>query len=199
VAALGVLAGLTRPVGIALAMAVVVEAVRWWRPASGRERLAMVAAALGPAAGMGAYLAWVGARFDDPWLPLTVQEGEFRGDVVDPVTRLLRAAADLLSFDGDRVLDGLHLPFAVAFLALLVVVFRRWPASYGAYSAVLLLVALAADNLNSLERYALNAFPLVLGLASVTAGALARRAALGVSAAAMVGLTALALLGEYVP
>ncbi|MGH2687140.1 MAG: hypothetical protein ACRDJP_16875, partial [Actinomycetota bacterium] len=153
----------------------------------------------GPLGGLGLYLAWVGLRFDDPWLPLTVQEGEFRGDFVDPVTRLVRAAADLVSFEGDRMVDGLHLPFALAFLALLVVVFRRWPASYGGYAAVLLAVALAADNLNSLERYALNAFPLVLGLASITRGPLARRTALGACGAAMVGLTCLALLGEYVP
>ena len=198
-ALLGLLAALTRPVGVVVAVAVAVEAARAWRVAQGPERLAMVAAAIGPLAGLAAYLTWVGVRFDDPWLPLTVQEGEFRGDFVDPVTRMARAATDLLSFDGDRMADGLHLPFALAFIALLVVVFRRWPASYGAYAAVLLAVALAADNLNSLERYGLNAFPLVLGLASVTRGRLAQRAALGVCGAAMVGLTCLALLGEYVP
>jgi hypothetical protein len=148
---------------------------------------------------MGTYLAWVGARFGDPWLPLTVQEGELRGDIVDPVTRLARAAADLFSLDADRVVDGLHLPFALAFVALLVVVLRRWPASYGVYAALLLVVALAADNLNSLERYALNAFPLVLGLASLTRAPTARRAALVGSGLAMTGLTVLALLGEYVP
>ena len=198
-ALLGLLAGLTRPMGVVLAVPVAVETARQWRAASGRERTAMAAAVLAPVAGMASYLAWVGMRFDDPWLPLTVQEGELRGDFVDPVTRLVRAAADLVSFDGERMADGLHLPFALAFIALVVVVIRRWPASYGAYAVVLLVVALAADNLNSLERYALNAFPLVLGLASVTSGRLARRVAYGACGAAMAGLTALALLGEYVP
>ena len=43
--------------------------------------------------------------------------------------------------------------------------FRRWPVCYGAYATVVLVAALSADNLNSLERYGLNAFPLVLTLA----------------------------------
>ena len=198
-AGLGFLAGLTRPTGVLLTVAAVVEAGRGWGSAATRERVAMAATVVAPVAGLAAYLSWVAARFDDAWLPLTVQEGELRGDIVDPVTRLWRAAADLLSFDGDRIVDGLHLPFALAFIALVVVLLRRWPASYGLYAGAVLAVALAADNLNSLERYALNGFPIVLALAAVTSRPLAARAVVAVSGAGMVGLTALALLGEYVP
>jgi hypothetical protein len=87
----------------------------------------------------------------------------------------------------------------VAALALLAVVARRWPASFTAFAAVVVVVALAAENLNSLERYALNAFPLVLGLASVTGDRRAEGVTLAVCGGGLVTLTALSLVGSYVP
>ena len=51
---------------------------------------------------------------------------------------------------------------------LLVLTFRWWPASYGVFAALVLAAALGAENLNSLERYGLNAFPLALSLAADT-------------------------------
>jgi hypothetical protein len=116
---------------------------------------------------------------------------------VDPVTRLVRAAGDLVH--GDRFGSGLHLVWALVFLALLVVVARRLPASYTWFSAATLLVALSADNLDSLERYALGAFPLLLALALVTRRPQVERAVLVASGAGLVAYAVLACTGVTVP
>ena len=89
-----------------------------------------------------------------------------RGDFVDPVSRLVDAAGDL--FGGDQFGSGLHLVWALVFLALLVVVARRLPASYTALHRGHPARGLSAENLDSFERYAMGAFPLLLGLALVT-------------------------------
>jgi len=87
----------------------------------------------------------------------------------------------------------------LAFLALLVVVARRWPASYTVYAALVLLAAISAENLNSVERYALNAFPLLLALADVTRTQRRERLALAVCGNGLLALSALAWLAVYVP
>ena len=45
---------------------------------------------------------------------------------------------------------------------LLVVAFLRLPVSYGAFALCVVVVALSGSNLDSFERYALSAFPLVM-------------------------------------
>lgn len=210
----GYLAGLTRPVGAVLALPAAIEA---GRAASG-SWLRRGAAVLAPVAGLATYLAWVGARFDDAWLPLRAHEAaDLRGDWVFPLERVVRSFGALLV--GDRFGDGLHVPFILGAAALLVVVFRRWPASYGWYALVLVLVALSAESLGSFERYCLAAFPLFLGFAQVTARPTRERPALtptptptlaptptlslslslALSAAALVSFTALVLLAVFVP
>jgi hypothetical protein len=195
-AGLALLAALTRPIGVLLAIPLAIEAVRQWQGARGSDRAISVVSVLAPVAGLGVYLAWVGRTFGDALLPFTIQTS-LRGDDVDPLTRMVRGLGDMVG--AERFGDGLHIPFALVFLALLVVVFRKWPVTYGAFAAAVLLAALSADNLNSLERYAFNAFPLVLGLASITGRDRAERATLTICGAGLVSLTALAWLGVYVP
>lgn len=202
-AGLGAAAALCRPLGLLLVAPAAIEVVGGLRPA-GRiwwENLraagpAGLAAVVGPVLGVGAYLAYVGGRFGDPWLPFTVQGG-FRGDASDPFSRLVEGVGELASTDTFG--DGLHLPFAVGLVVLLVVCGRWLPASLTVYSALIVWVTLSAENLNSLERYGLNAFPLVVALALVTADGRAERAVLTISGAGLVGLAALAWLGAYVP
>jgi hypothetical protein len=79
------------------------------------------------------------------------------------------------------------------------VTFRRWPASYGAFAAAVLALALSAHNLGSFERYGLFAFPLVLSLATVSSEPRVERAVLAAAGAALAGFTVLILLGAFVP
>jgi hypothetical protein len=85
------------------------------------------------------------------------------------------------------------------FVALIVVLFRRLPSSYGWYAAAMVLVNVSARNLDSFERYAMSAFPLVLAVALVTDRPDVERPVLTLSAAGLVGYSVLAFLGVYVP
>jgi hypothetical protein len=195
-AGFALLAASTRPVGILLAAPLAIEALRTWRGSSGTGRLARVAAVAAPAVGLGAYLLWVGRTFGDPWLPFTVQSG-LRGGGTNPLVRLVEGLGDVVGVE--RFGDGLHIPFALAFVALLVVVFRRLPVSYGVYATLGVLVALTADNLNSLERYGLSTFPLLLALAVLTANRRVEWLGLALCGSGLVAMASLAWLGVYVP
>lgn len=213
-AACGVVAGATRPLGLLLAIPLAWEAweawrgvqglaaggaSRWshlWARAAAAPRPGSIAAVASPIAGTATYLWWVGRNFGDPLLPFTVQS-PLRGEGVDPLTRMLRAVGDLLG--PERFGDGLHLPFAVLFVVLGVLTFRHWPRSYALFGVVFLLTILSTENLNSLERYGLTAFPVVLTLAVVARGWWAERVVLAASAGGLVAMCALAWLGVYVP
>jgi hypothetical protein len=195
-AAAGLAAGLSRPNGLAVVVLALGYAMVGLGAAGGRERLARAAAVVAPMAGFGLVLVGAGRWHGDAWAPVSSQS-PFRGDVVDPVSRMVRGAGDLLG--DERFGDGLHLPFAVVAVVLVVLVARRVGPVEAAYSAVLVLVALSADNWNSLERYVLNAFPVFWALGSVTASRRVERLVLPAGAAALVGLTVLAWTGDFVP
>ncbi len=192
----GFLAGLSRPLGVLLAVPIAVELLRNWRNATAKERTSGLIATVSPLLGTGAYLLWVGNRFGDSWLPFSVQS-DLRGTSVDPFSRLWEGLSQMVG--PQRFGDGLHIPFALAFLALLVVVLRRLPISYGLFSGCVLLAALATENLNSLERYGLNAFPLVIGLALVCRHREAENVTKVVLAGGFVALSTMAWMGAYVP
>lgn len=194
-AVLGLLAALTRPVGVLLAAPVLIEVVRTWRRDSANDHVGAVTAVLAPFAGLGLYLGWVGRNFDDAILPFRVQSS-LRGEV-DPITRFIRGLGDMVG--DERFHHGLHIPFTILFVVLLVLLFRKWPVSYGVFAALVLFAALSADNLNSLERYGLNAFPLILVLATLTARRTIEQIAMAVCGGGLLALTALAWLGVYVP
>ncbi len=197
-AVLGLLAGLCRPLGVLLFLPAAIEAMREVRRAQPGERLARAAAVVAPGAGGLAYLGWSWIAHGDPLRPLRLQqEFDRRGGFENPVTRLGEAARQLL--DGADLGSGLHFPWAVGFLVLLVVCFRRWPASYGAFAAAVLLVALSAGNLDSLERYGLSAFPLVLALVGLLRRGWVERTALVLAATGLTTYATLAFLGAYVP
>jgi hypothetical protein len=201
-AACGLAAALTRPTGVVLALAIGFEALRVWRrprTETGGERRTRAAAAvatIAPLAGLGAYLAWAGVRFDDWRAPIRLQS-DLRGHTVEPIGRLLRAIGDLAG--QERLGAGLHAPFALTLIVLVVVVARRLPGSYALYAGGVVVLALSAENINSLERYGLNAFPLVLGAAFVLRGERLERAGFALCAAGLTALTVLAWLGAYVP
>jgi hypothetical protein len=194
----GVLAGLVRPVGILLVVPAAIESLRGWRATRSRERVWRALATLAPAAGAGIYLGWVAARFGDWALPMRVQQrAGLRGKFTNPLSTLGDAARTL--FDGGDATTGLHLPWVLVLAVLVVVAFRRWPASYGAFALVMLAVGISSSTLNSIERYALSAFPFVLAAASVTRTPAVERVVLVLSTAAMVAYTVLVFAGVAVP
>lgn len=198
VAVLGVLAGLCRPSGAVLALPVLIEAARGLPAARWPGRLTRAAAVASAPVGTALYLAWVGDRFGDPLIPLRTQSsGDLRGRWVDPVTRILDAAADAPSegFLG----EALHLPWIVLFGGLAVLVGRRLPASYTAYTVAVLVLAVSAESLGSFERYALVAFPLAVVAAGLLRQPHLARAVLLVSSAALAVFTAMTLLMVFVP
>lgn len=197
-AGLGLAAGLCRPVGVALVLPAAIEAARGLRGTGVTEKLGRVAAVVAPIAGLAAFLAWVGAEFGDWTLPVSIQgNDELREGFANPVVRAWE------SFTGlggeERLGDGLHAPWIVLFAALVVVLFRRWPAAYGAYAAGLLVVALSAEDIGSFERYGLSAFPLLLALATVLRPGRLETAGLVLCAGGLVGFSTLAFLGTFVP
>jgi hypothetical protein len=175
-----------------------IEAACHWREARAYERVKMAAAVSSPAVGFGAFLGWVQWRYGDGLAPLKIQEeGIHRGTVADPFTTLGRDASYLVH--GHHLGSGLHLPWVVLAVCLVAVALRRWPASYGLFSASVVLVGLTAANLDGFERYALSAFPLVLAGASVTGGARVERAVIVVAGAGLLGYAVLAFTNVYVP
>jgi len=195
-AGLALLAGLCRPTGVLLALPALVEVLRGWPGA--RDRVGRLAAVVGAPVGTGVFLAWVQWKFDDWSLPLSLQNtSDLRGGWDDPFTATWSTVRSLVS--GGELGEGLHAPWIGLFALLLVVVFARWPFSYGVFAAAVLVMALSAENLGSIERYGLFAFPLVLALATVTADPRVERAVLAVSGAALTGFTTLVFVGAFVP
>ena len=194
----GFLAGLCRPVGVLLVVPIAVEGVRGWREASTESRVSRVVAVVSPIAGTVAYLAWVGAEFGDFWKPMSLQNrATLRGGFQDPFTRTVDAVGDL--FGGDRFGSGLHIVWGVLFVVLLVVLVRRFPASYSLYAAATVLLGLSAQNLDSFERYCWSTFPFVLALAAVTDREEVERGAYVLAAAGLVGYATMAFLGVQGP
>ena len=190
----GFLAALTRPTGVFLALAAAVEGFRGVRQRKVGELGPRALAVAGPIAGAVSFLWWVGRVFGDWQLPIRVQDS-LRGGNENPIIRIGEAAADLVHLE----VDGLHFPFAIAFIVLAVIAWRRLPLSYGVFAVAIVATSLAARNLNSIERYGLNAFPLVIALALGTPTVRSERIASFVCGAGLVGMCVLAWNGTYVP
>jgi hypothetical protein len=197
-AALGLAAGLCRPVGVALVLPAAVEAARGLPGLPWRQWAARGAAVVAPVVGLASYLAWVGAEFGNWRLPMELQETEeLRAGYANPLGRAWDAFSGLLG--DERFGDGLHAPWIVLYAALVVVLLWRWPLSYGLYAGAMLVVALAAEDIGSFERYGLSAFPLLLAMAMVVRRGRMEAVALAATAGGLVGFSTLALLGTFVP
>ncbi len=134
----GFLAGGCRPIGVLLFVPVVIEAVRDRRSLTGWDIAGRVAAVMAPAAGCFAYLSWAADRTDSFLEPLRLQQNpQLRGSTRFPFTNVVDVARDFAT--GDQDTAGLHLITVAVCLALLVVLARRWPASYTMYAAASLI------------------------------------------------------------
>jgi hypothetical protein len=156
------------------------------------------AAVLGPVAGTAVYLGWVRAQFGDLWLPFRVQQQKgHRGVVAIPLASMWHNVESVVH--GHHLGSALHVPWVLVCLVLLVVAFRRLPFSYACFAAAVLVVSLASSNLDSFERYALGAFPLVIAASTLTSRRGVELAVLVVAGAGMVAYAALAFMGVVVP
>ncbi len=159
---------------------------------------ARVVAVVAPLAGTGAYLGWVGASYGNAFLPFEVQtQGGHRGPLTQPFTSMLHNADAFLH--GHHVGSALHIPWVLVAVVLLAVAARRLPSSYTFFAAAMLVVSLSSTNLDSFERYALSAFPLVVAGATVTTRPEVWRVVVVGATAALVGYGLLAFLGIVVP
>jgi hypothetical protein len=197
-AAAGVVAGLTRPVGFLLVVPALVEVYRSRKELPTRDRAGAVGAVLGPAVGMGAYLLWAERRTGDLFYPLRVQQrSTSRGAWIDPFRAVWRAGREFGS--GDHLSAGIHIGTAVLLVALIVVLWRRWPASFTAYAIAATVVGLSARNLDSLERYSFSTVPFLVAAADLTGGGTRERIVLVGLGALLVTGSVLAFSGVLVP
>jgi hypothetical protein len=190
-------AALTRPIGILLVLAVGAELVRWWTRLGRSERVAGIAALAAPFVGFLTFLGWAKHTVHDWWAPLRVQlQGSHHGGLSDPVVTLYDDAKGLAHH---HVGTALHVPWVIVALAVLIVCWRRLPASYTLFAAAVLATALAGSNLDSFERYALSAFPLTVAAALILKPAPVERAVLALLSAGLAGYALLAFLNLSVP
>ena len=202
----GVVAGLTRPVGVLLVVPALVEVIIASRAprataeprASTLDYVGRIAAVIGSLVGAGAYLLWAEHRSGDLFYPLRVQQASARrGGWIDPARAVWFAIRDAAS--GDHLSAGIHVFTVAVLIALIVVLWRRWPVSFAAYASVATVVALSARNLDSLERYSLSTVPLVVAAAELIGGGTRERAVLVMLGATLVAFSVLAFTGVLVP
>jgi len=198
-AAAGLAAGAVRPVGVLLVLPVALEL--WSRRdslTSPGRRIAGAAALVAPAVGAGGFLLWVGRAFGDAWLPLTVQEqGGHRGQLALPFAAMGRDVVAALH--GHHLGSASHIPWVVVCVGLAAVAWRRLPRSYALYATVVIVASLSSTNMDSFERYALAAFPLVVAASTATSRRPVELTVLVASAVAMTGYALAAFLGVVVP
>lgn len=187
---LGYLAGLTRPVAALLALPAL---VRTWET-DRRSPLAWLSVVSAPL-GTLTFLIWAERETGGWRTPIDAQR-ELRGEITEPVSRLLRGLNDGLQGDEGELFHSLA---ALIFIGLAIVAVRRLSRDLWLYTVFSTLMLVGADNLNSMERYALSVFPLVIAAALVSQNPRLDRWLPTASAVALTVVTMLALNGVYVP
>lgn len=184
-APVGLLAGLTRPTGVLLAVVAGLEVLA--RRPRGRRLASYAAAAAGPVAGAAAFCVWSAAVNGDLLRPYTSQsDRRLRGAIVaDPVRALLSAHHGGLA-------PAANVAIAVLVVALLVVVWRVLPTSIAVWSTLSAAAALTSAHAMSLPRYLSANFPLLVALAVL---ARSRTRMLVATTACVAGFVAVAVTG----
>ena len=194
----GYLAGTARPIGCLLVVPAVIEVLRTW-PADGWRRWpGKVAAIVSSVAGTVTYLALIKSTSGGFLEPLKVQQQQaHHGALTDPVSTIYHSLAALAH--GHHIGDALHVPWIAVAAVLIVLAFWRLPVSYGAFALCVVAVALSGSNLDSFERYALSAFPLVMAAATLLRSPRVATVTYVLCGAAMALYAVLAFQGAYVP
>ncbi len=189
-------AALIRPTGLLLTIPIFCVVLENWKINQRKMLFQPLVALLSGVVGSGIYILWASLHFDQPFAPIKAQES-LRGSFVDPFSRVIKGVGRVAT--GSTPTETLHVISALLLLVLLVKLFKDWPLRYGLFSSSCILVALGAENINSLERYALNGFPIILSVLLLASRPRLRFAVPFVSACCMVSLCVFAWLGVYVP
>ena len=189
-------ASLVRPTGLLLTIPIFCAVWGNWKISQRRISFKPMVALISGFIGSGIYVLWASLHFNQSFAPMKAQES-FRGSFVDPLSRVIKGVIRVMT--GTSATEILHIISALLLLALLVKLFKDWPLRYGLFSGSCLAVALGAENINSLERYALNGFPIILSVLLLASQPKFRLAVPFVSACCMVSLCTFAWLGVYVP
>ena len=188
----GAVVGGTWSIGALFCIPMGVEA---WRGPGRRSWRALAASA--PALSTLAYLAWV-QRETGHWYHdvFGVQSTIYHRELREPVTRLVKAAYDLVA--GHHP-EGVVLPWAVLVIALVVIALRKLPLSYGLWSLAILIVAVSARNIDSTERYTMRGFPIVIAAALLLRRERDQWLAVSLSLAGLVVYATAMMVGARVP
>jgi hypothetical protein len=169
-AALGFLGGLARPTGVLLAIPGAVEGARaahasGWRPAVvARATLAAVA----PAAGLASFLAYSRVRYGSWTLPFSEQVNKAnRAAVMNNPYRTLRHVWHHDWRGHGHALAAMSALLIVVFALLIVVVARRLPLSYLAWTVPSFLLSIGSQDFTSLPRYVGALFPALIAAALI--------------------------------
>lgn len=190
-AACGFLSGLARPTGILLAAPAAIELLRPDGTGRWTARCLTVAS---PLLGTAVYLLWCGFSFGDPWIPYTVQtRTDLRGAwLANPVAALLDSGHGGLDWRPTLLLVGVA-------AALVIVVLRRLPLAYGAWTVLMVAAALTSSHGHSAPRYLAGTFPLIIAAGLVTTSRWVFGVALAAATASCATLTVLGFTSSYVP
>ena len=189
-------AALVRPTGLLLTIPIFCAIWESWKINQRKMSFQPIVALISGPVGSGIYILWASLHFDELFAPIKAQES-FRGSFVDPFSRVIKGVSRVLT--GTSATETMHIISALLLLFLLVKLFKDWPLRYGLFSSSCMVVALGAENINSLERYALNGFPVILSVFLLVSQPRLRLAVPFVSAFCMVSLCTFAWLGVYVP
>jgi hypothetical protein len=199
----GVLAALTRNIGVLLVPALVAEAVHQWL-GRGRERVPVkeVLWSLVPAVGLAAYLLYWQV-FSGDWLAPLHQQANWQRELANPFVTLGRGTEDAFRYigfypGGYHTLDWL---IAVPVLAGGIYAGTRLRPSYGIYALAALVLPLAsmfaARPLIAYSRYALPVFPIYWAFAKWTQGRRVAHELVIAASAALLGLMTLLFVNWY--
>jgi hypothetical protein len=192
-----VTAGLWRPTAFLLAVPALVEAVRGFGDVGWRERLARLGVICAAPFGTLIYLVWVGSLFGNFLLPFKVQtSAHLRGRLTDPISAVVHGVRG--AFDG-HIGTALHVPWFILIVVLTIAVCRKWPLSYSAFTVAVVLSAVTSNNLDSMERYSLLAFPILIAAAQFMRSRNVERIVFVLAPVAMFGYATLAFLGLIGP
>jgi Mannosyltransferase (PIG-V) len=202
-AATGVLAAMTRNLGVLLVPALVVEAVHQWLD-RGRDRppVKEVLWSLVPAAGLAAYLLYWQA-FSGDWLAPLHQQANWQRELANPLVTLGKGTQDAFRYigfypGGYHTLDWL---ITMPILATGIYAAIRFRPTFGVYALAALLVPLAsmfeARPLIAFSRYALPVFPIYWAFAKWTEGRRIAHELVIVGSGALLGLMTLLFVNWY--